>query len=152
MTMFRYAHTDIIARDPEKLIKFYKTVFHCKSIGETRDLRGGWLDDMTGVRDAHITGEHLLLPGWGDDHPTLEIFSYDEVGTHIPPQINRAGISHIAFEVDDVEETMREVIKAGGRAYGKVVRADYPHDMEAVFVYVCDPEQNVIELQSWRHK
>lgn len=36
--MFRYVHTNIIAKDSEKLIDFYKKVFHCKSIGETRDL------------------------------------------------------------------------------------------------------------------
>lgn len=39
--MFRYAHTNMIARDHKKLIAFYKEVFHCRSIGETRDLRGG---------------------------------------------------------------------------------------------------------------
>ncbi len=41
--MFRYVHTNIIAKDHRKLIEFYKDVFHCKSIGETRDLRGEWL-------------------------------------------------------------------------------------------------------------
>lgn len=38
--MFRYVHTNIIAKDSEKLIAFYKKVLHCKSIGETRDLCG----------------------------------------------------------------------------------------------------------------
>lgn len=59
----------------EKLIKFYKEVFHCRSIGEVRDLKGAWLDQMTGIKNAHIVGEHLCLPGYDDDHPTLEIFS-----------------------------------------------------------------------------
>ncbi|GEM_PF-5328830 len=77
--MFRYVHTNIIAKDVNKLIDFYKKVFHCKSINETRDLRGVWLDGLTGLNDAHITGEHLLLPGYVEDHPTLEIFSYDKL-------------------------------------------------------------------------
>lgn len=47
--MFRYVHTNIIAKDYKKLISFYKKVFHCKSIGKTRDLRGEWLDKMTGI-------------------------------------------------------------------------------------------------------
>lgn len=38
--MFRYVHTNLIAKDSAKLIDFYKSVFHCKSTGETRDLRG----------------------------------------------------------------------------------------------------------------
>lgn len=52
--MFRYVHTNIIARDSQKLIKFYKEVLHCRSIGETRDLKGDWLDQMTGIQNAHI--------------------------------------------------------------------------------------------------
>lgn len=63
--MFRYAHTNMIARDHKKLIAFYKAVFHCRSIGETRDLRGEWLDRLTGLSGAHIVGEHLCLPDTG---------------------------------------------------------------------------------------
>lgn len=148
--MFRYAHTNIIARDANKLIDFYKTVLHCKSIDETRDLRGAWLDELTGLNRAHITGEHLLLPGYGEDHPTLEIFSYDALKEAMPPEINRPGIAHIAFEVDDVETTLAEVIGAGGSSVGELVTASYPNGVEAVFVYARDPEGNIIELQSWR--
>ncbi len=148
--MFRYVHTNIIAKDAKKLIDFYKKVFHCKSINETRDLRGVWLDRLTGLNDAHITGEHLLLPGYVEDHPTLEIFSYDMLEGTIPSEINRPGIAHIAFEVDDVEATLADVIRAGGSNVGELVTAAYPSGKEAVFVYARDPEGNILELQSWR--
>ncbi len=148
--MFRYVHTNIIAKNASKLVSFYKTVFHCQSINETRDLRGEWLDKLTGLSKAHITGEHLLLPGYNKEHPTLEIFAYDTLKEAIPAEINRPGIAHIAFEVDDVEATLKEVISAGGSAMGEVVTAAYPDSMEAVFVYAKDPEGNIIELQSWR--
>lgn len=46
--MFRYVHTNIIAKDVNKLIAFYKTVFHCQSIDEQRNLSGDWLDRLTG--------------------------------------------------------------------------------------------------------
>ncbi len=150
--MFRYVHTNIIAHEPKTLIEFYKKVFHCKSIGQSRNLRGEWLDKMTGIKGAHITGEHLLLPGYGGEHPTLEIFSYDELAKAQQSEINRTGIAHIAFEVDDVKETLKEVIKAGGSALGEVASAEYPDDTTAVFVYARDPEGNIIELQSWEKK
>lgn len=150
--MFRYVHTNMIAKDPDKLIAFYKEVFHCKSIGEERDLKGEWLDRMTGIKNAHIVGEHLLLPGYGEDHPTLEIFSYDEVRDTIIGEVNRPGIAHIAFEVDNVENTLELMIRAGGSPVGEIVTAEYPNGMEAVFVYARDPEGNIIELQSWRRK
>ena len=148
--MLRYVHTNIIARDAARLITFYKQVLGCKSIGQGRDLRGPWLDRLTGLPDAHITGEHLLLPGYGESHPTLEIFSYDNPHSSLPPQINRPGFAHIAFEVDDVKKTLAEVLAAGGGQVGEVVTAAYPDGMEAVFVYASDPEGNIIELQSWR--
>jgi catechol 2,3-dioxygenase-like lactoylglutathione lyase family enzyme len=150
--MFRYVHTNIIAKDVSKLIDFYKNVLHCKRINETRDLSGEWLNRLTGLHGAHIKGEHLLLPGYGEDHPTLEIFSYDTVKETIPAEINRPGIAHIAFEVDDVEMTLLEILKAGGSTVGELVTSEYPDGLEAVFVYARDPEGNIIELQSWRKK
>ncbi len=108
--MFRYVHTNIIAKDAKKLIDFYKTVLHCESINEARDLRGDWLDKLTGLKQAHISGEHLLLPGYGNDHPTLEIFSYDTLKESTGSEINRPGFAHIAFEVDNVEKTLAELL------------------------------------------
>lgn len=99
--MFRYVHTNIIAKDPQRLINFYKNVFQCKSIAETRDLRGEWLDRLTWISNAHIVGEHLCLPGYEKDHPTLEIFSYDTIENSCSA-VNKAGIAHLAFEADDV--------------------------------------------------
>ena len=148
--MFRYVHTNIIARDAARLIAFYKDTLGCKSIGQPRDLRGPWLDKLTGLPQAHITGEHLLLPGYDADHPTLEIFSYDSLRDTLPPEVNRPGLAHLAFKVDDVEKTLAVILAAGGEQVGEVVTAAYPNNMEAVFVYARDPEGNIIELQSWR--
>ncbi len=150
--MFRYVHTNIIAKDANKLINFYKTVLHCKSIYETRNLRGDWLDRLTGLNEAHITGEHLLLPGYGKEHPTLEIFSYDTLKKIVPSEINRPSIAHLAFEVDDVAATLAEIINAGGSTVGELVTASYPNDLDAVFVYARDPEGNILELQSWKQR
>lgn len=147
--MLRYVHTNIIAKDSQRLISFYKKVFNCKSIGETRDLRGDWLDKLTGVPNTHIVGEHLCLPGYGEDHPTLEIFSYDQMIPFGGSQINRCGLAHLAFEVNDVEETLELLLKEGGAQIGEVVKADYEDGRKAVFVYAADCEGNIVELQSW---
>ena len=149
--MFRFAHTSLIAKDCEKLIGFYKAVLGCRSIGETRDQKGEWLDRLTGLPGAHIVGEHLLLPGYGEDHPTLEIYSYGQMEEGLLPVTNRPGFAHIAFEVDDVRETLQKVLAHGGSMVGELVTADNPnHDNKrAVFVYARDPEGNILELQSW---
>ena len=40
--MFRYVHTNIIAKDADNLLAFYKEILHCKSINAKRDL-SAWL-------------------------------------------------------------------------------------------------------------
>lgn len=147
--MNRYAHTNIIAENSEKLISFYEEIFGCRRTGETRDLKGQWVDELTGLKDAHIVGEHLVMPGYGADHPTLEIFSYDHMEGALSHRINTRGLAHLAFEVEDVEETMKRILDRGGRMVGELVHAEYEDGRKAVFVYVTDVEGNIIELQSW---
>lgn len=148
---FRYVHTNIIAKDWKKLSQFYQKVLHCKPLPNgSRDLRGGWLDRLTGIPSVFVQGEHLLLPGYSEDHPTLEIFSYSQEEYNNSKMINNLGFGHLAFEVDDVRETLKEIIDEGGGQVGDVVDAMYPDDVKATFVYAKDIEENIIELQSWR--
>lgn len=148
---FRYVHTNIIAKDWRKLSQFYQKVFHCKPLPNgSRDLKGEWIDRMTGIPSVQIQGEHLLLPGYSEDHPTLEIFTYSQEEQNNSKMINNLGFGHMAFEVDDVRETLKEVIAEGGGQAGDVVEAIYPNNVKATFVYAKDIEGNIIELQSWQ--
>ncbi len=147
--MIRYVHTNIIAKDCQKLIAFYKKVFGCRSIGQKRDLSGDWLDKLTGLDNAHIAGEHLVLPGYDENYPTLEIFSYEQMNGGPSHQINAYGFAHIAFEVDDVETTLEKILSAGGGVIGELVRTEYEDGRKATFVYATDIEGNILELQSW---
>ena len=150
---FRYVHTNIIAKDWIKLSQFYQNVFHCKPLPNgSRDLKGEWIDRMTGIPSVQVQGEHLLLPGYSEDHPTLEIFSYSQEEQNNSKMINNLGFGHMAFEVDDVRETLKEVIAEGGGQVGDVVEAIYPNDVKATFVYAKDIEGNIIELQSWQKR
>ena len=145
----RYAHTNLVAHDWRQLAAFYTDVFGCRPVGAQRDLSGTWLEQATAVADAHLTGQHLLLPGHGDTGPTLEIFSYDSVHAQSQPVADRAGYGHLAFEVDDVAASLREVLAHGGSELGTPARSDVPGAGELVIVYARDPEGNILELQSW---
>ena len=61
-------------------------------------------------------------------------------------QINRQGIAHLAFEVDDVEETLGLLLEKGGSQIGELVKTTYEDGRNAIFVYATDPEGNIIEL------
>ncbi len=145
----RYVHTNIIAKDWKKLSLFYQNVFGCRPVPPQRDLSGEWLDRLTGIKNAHLEGEHLALPGYGESLPTLEIFSYGSMDAGNPKVINGMGLGHLAFEVDDVAAVLEQVIREGGGQVGELVKTEYPNRVTATFVYAKDPEGNIIELQSW---
>ena len=146
----RYKHTNIIARDWQVLAKFYQDVFGCVPISPERDLSGEWLAKGTGVKDARMTGVHLRLSGKGEDGPTLEIYQYSRTEPKPPAAANREGIMHLAFEVEDVEATTAEVMKRGGSKVGDITSGEVEGVGLLTFVYLADPEGNIIELQSWK--
>jgi predicted enzyme related to lactoylglutathione lyase len=145
----RFAHTNIVARDWQKLATFYEHVLGCVPVPPERELSGQWLEDATAVPAVEIRGVHLRLPGYGSDGPTLEIFEYNHQREPLKPAINRPGLAHIAFAVDDVKAAQDAVIAAGGGTVGQIVSVDIPGAGEITFVYATDPEGNILELQHW---
>ena len=146
----RYAHTNITARDWKRLSNFYINVFSCTVKPPERKLSGNWLDQATGLAESELEGVHLLLPGHGDSGPTLEIFSYKDSHESEPIMANYTGFTHIAFEVDDVEQTFNEAMKSGGQSLGKVTEKAVDGVGFLNFVYFRDPEGNIVEIQSWK--
>lgn len=145
----RYAHTNLVAMDWQRLVQFYAQVFGCIPVPPERDLCGEWLDEAVSIPDVHIRGMHLRLPGYGDTGPTLEIFQYSPELPHATPAANRPGFGHIAFAVDDVEAAREAVLAAGGSDVGKVIHREIPGVGHITFVYMTDPEGNILELQRW---
>lgn len=149
MLKSRFVHTNLIARDWKRLARFYEQVFGCTPVPPERNLRGQWLDAGTGIPGAEIQGIHLRLPGYGDEGPTLEIFQYNRQEERPPTAINRPGLAHIAFAVDDVEASHEAVLHAGGGPVGEIVSLEVSGVGTVTFAYVTDPEGNIVELQHW---
>lgn len=151
-TPIRYAHTNLIARDWKRLAGFYEKVFECVPVSSERDHKGEKFEALTARRSAHARGRHLRLPGHGENGPTLEIFEYENGEELLRPEIARPGFAHIAFEISDVAQKREEVIAQGGRDYGKIVTLDIGGAGRLTLCYVCDPEGNIIELQTWHRE
>ena len=145
----RYRHTNIVAEDWRRLAAFYEQVLGCHPVGPERANAGDWVERCTGVPGAEVRGVHLRLPGGGDDGPTLEIFQYNVAQERPGTAINRPGLAHLAFEVDDVEAVTQAVLAAGGGRVGEQVTGTIPGAGTITLVYLTDPEGNIIELQTW---
>lgn len=145
-----YRHTNINAKDWKALCEFYEKVFGCKPVGPERDLHGEWFDKVTGVKGAHVRGQHIALPGYGEGGPTFEIFTYSiPIGAGAAP-INGYGFAHVAFEVEDVEATYQLLLENGGSACGEMVDQYYPSVGKTIkIIYARDPEGNVVEIMNW---
>ncbi len=146
-----FGHVNIIAKDWRKLSRFYQDVFNCVPVPPQRDLSGPLLEAATGVPRARLQGEHLRLPGYGPAGPTLEIFSYDHMLSKLDAAANRLGVGHLAFHVPDVASALEKVRAHGGRAIGSTASVTVDGKGVVTFVYAADPEDNIIELQSWSH-
>ena len=146
----RFAHTNIAAKDWKKIADFYINVFGCKIKPPQRNLSGGWLDKATGLTKAKLQGVHLLLPGHGDNGPTLEIFSYEDMYDTKLIMANCRGFTHIAFEVEDVNSTLQNALKNNAKKLGEVVEKEVENVGILQFVYFRDPEENIVEIQSWK--
>lgn len=148
----KFAHTNIIAKDWERLAQFYVQVFGCEAVYPERDLKGEWIDKVTNLKDVHIRGIHLRLPGCVDGL-TLEIFQYNkQAESNELPAINRTGFSHIAFLVDDVQFFYNKLLENGGSRLGELVEKEIEGVGVLTVVYARDPEGNIIEIQNWRYK
>lgn len=145
----RYAHTNLIAEDWQRLAAWYEDLFGCILVPPERDYKGDALDAGTGLHGAQMRGVHLRLPGYDEHGPTLEIYQYNMLEPRPALAVNRRGYSHIAFAVDDVAAAQKIVLDSGGRAVGEVVTLTTSVGTRVTWCYVTDPEGNVIELQSW---
>jgi catechol 2,3-dioxygenase-like lactoylglutathione lyase family enzyme len=148
--MMRYAHTNIAAKDWRRLAEFYIHVFECRLKPPQRNLSGGWLDRATGLKNTRLEGVHLVLPGHGENGPTLEIFTYQDMQLREPVMANHAGLTHLAFEVDDLENVYSKALEMGAVELGRPVEKVIDGVGTLTFVYLRDPEGNIVEIQSWQ--
>ena len=150
MNQIKFAHTNIIAKDWKKLAQFYIDVFDCKPVYPERDLSGEWIDEITKIPNVRIKGIHLTLPGYNDG-PTLEILEYNTfLKRENDPLVNEQGFGHIAFHVDDVEETLNKLIANGGDKYGELIEKNIDGLGTLEVIYAKDLEGNIIEIQNWK--
>ncbi len=144
----KYVHTNLIARDWTKLSQFYQEVFGLKPIPPERHYKGPKIERGTGVPGSELHGIHLRMPGYDDNGPTLEIFSYSIQEEGTSQTVNRLGFRHIAFSVDDVTKAQQTILQAGGEAVGEISTLYTSKGDKVTWCYVTDPEGNIIELQS----
>lgn len=142
----RYDHTNIGVRDVERLSDFYEQAFSCIRLSSTERMSDALMARGMGLQEAEVRAVWMRLPGHGEEGPILELFEYTQSLECPESSANQHGYNHIAFEVADVEATADAVVAAGGTRLGEVVDFESPSDGVVTFVFLRDPEDNIIQL------
>ena len=147
---YRYTHININSPDWERLAQFYINVFDCKHVPPLRHLYGEWFEKASGIPGAEVYGTHIALPGYGENGPTIEIFTHtNQLGDHSNP-FQHQGFGHIAIHVDDVEVVYKKLLIHGGSSDGEIVSNYYDSlGKTLTMIYAKDPDGNIIEIQNW---
>ncbi len=150
----RLAHVSITAKDLSKLREFYERALGFVAARPERGFSGEWLGKGTGVPGAEMKRVHLRLPDDGEGGAHLELIEYSgATGENAPSAANSHGLRHLAFETGSAEEIawLRDLIIAnGGADLGEITEKEIDGLGAVTFVYMTDPEGNIIELLNWR--
>ena len=114
MTVRRVNHTGISVTDMERSLAFYRDVLGLRLVMDMDVERHPGLDTVVGMTDA--VGRVVFLRA-GDT--LVELWCYSEPrGRPLDASYRPAdlGVTHVAFEVDDVDEVHRVVVAAGYHA------------------------------------
>ncbi len=139
----RFDQVKMVAGDVEALAGFYEVAIGCRMMAPITDFTDEVLSRGMGAPGAHVRMAWLAFPGASDGSPLLEL--YQLVGWH-DDWPYRPGQGHVAFEVDDVPSAVDRVVTAGGSLLGEIVDWKAPSGNQARFVFLRDPEGNVVDL------
>lgn len=141
----RFDQVKFLSRDPDALSLFYVEALGC-SVVVPKTTTDAAVARAVGVPGAQVELLILRLPGRGDHGPVLELYS---VEGEIPEGWGyQPGQGQLAFEVEDLDAAIGKVIAAGGSKLGDVVEWEAPSGSTARFIYLRDPEGNIIDLYS----
>ena len=132
-------HTGFVVRDRDAAVAFYRDVVGLSVISEY-GRKGPGVDQVVGYEGTELRSAVLDL---GGGH-ILELIQYLNPAPAARPSEERnvLGAAHLAFEVEDVEETFRRLEQGGARVMNP------PAELAPgrIGCYLQDPDGNWLEL------
>ncbi|RVT70131.1 VOC family protein [Agrobacterium tumefaciens] len=140
----RLAHINLVARNAKLLAAFYVNVMKCDVLREPKTLSGEKVSRGNGLSNSEILTIWLKFPEL--EWPFLEIHEHRVHLHRDQPRVNEPGFGHLAFQMEDIRETLSNIIEAGGAQIGEITDFGTP-EMPYLIAYARDPEGNVLELE-----
>ena len=133
-------HVGIVVKDMDGMLAFYRDVLGLKTQIDFRE-RGEFIDTVQKLSGVDVWMVKLALP----DGSLIELLCDDghRPGELPKRQLCDPGIGHVAFTVEDVEETHRRFAAEGLETLSSPVTSP---DGKARLFFGRDPEGNLLEL------
>lgn len=131
----QFTQVKLQSADPERLARFYQEALDCE-VGLPLTTLEQPAPRGVGNQDGDVAILVMSLPG-SEGGPTLELIS----GSGLD-----GARGMLTFHVDDVDAATQRVVDAGGDFAGRVTEFMGPSGRLARFVFMTDPEGNVIDL------
>jgi catechol 2,3-dioxygenase-like lactoylglutathione lyase family enzyme len=139
----RLHHTGFVVEELERAVEFYRDVVGLE-VQARYERTGPGISKLIGYDGAHL---RIALVGAGGDH-NLELIQYVSPPPAQRPTEERSvlGASHLAFLVDDIQETFQRLVENGARKMNPPVELAPGRTA----CYLQDPDGNWIELLELR--
>lgn len=136
----RVHHTGISVSDIERSLTFYRDLLGLEVVFDTDIKRDPELEAVVGMEDVRA---RVVWLGAGGE-TTIELWQYDHpAGRPLPSDYRPAdrGVTHCAFEVDDVDAVYQRIVEAG------YVANTTPQDLVLnKATYVRGPDDEIVEI------
>ena len=137
-------HCAFNVADFDKAVAFYRDTLGFK-IWKFRDLKGHGIEKGVRVPGINLKVAHVTL----DNSESIELvhFANRKVGRQHKIEFNDVGCPHVAFDVDDVEQTYTELSTQGIEFLSKPVHLN-TEKAKVTMVFMRDLNGYVLELRS----
>jgi catechol 2,3-dioxygenase-like lactoylglutathione lyase family enzyme len=135
-----FVHVGLVVEDLDATVRFLEVLgFDC---GRPGTFSGEWIGRIIGLEDVTVEVVMARGPDGSDVFEVVRFHSPAADAEQPAPAVNRPGLRHIAFKVDDVRAVVDRVREAGWDTVGEIV------DYEGTFrlCYVHGPDGLIVEL------
>lgn len=141
MAVLYFSHSGICVSDLERSTAFYRDALGFKQHHRLH-FEGEPASTLLRIEDVELDVVYLERDG-----TVIELLYFpDRVETRdaIPREVNRLGLTHFSFNVNQIDQVCRDIEAAGGRVLEQS-RVGSSSDSTCI-VFVADPDGTLIEL------
>ena len=137
----RLTHIGLCVSDWERSLRFYQEAFGFRYVHEL-DIKGEPSESLLRMKDVELRAIYLERDG-----TTIELLHFASPGTTGDPEafrpVNQRGLTHLSFQVEDVDAVLAAVERCGGRTLGDTRIAP----AQGTLAILCtDPDGTLIEF------